>query len=551
MKNALFLCYLAIACSLSANFNDIVITNGLYPKGVVSANDEIFVTATNWSIPYVGVSQKISPTGEALWATETSGLLLTDSVFPPEYAFRSTPGILPSADGGAFFIYDYSSWVQDTHEPALFKTWPHIQKVSADGKTLWGRKGVQLSTKAIGTHGGSTILGAHFPPDGNILVFWNWFSLTDTLTGTVREYKVMMQKVNAATGDTEYGDGKILPISSGFAWDLLESDTQLYLLHTDSILCLDKNGQELWHKPLLQSIDYSWRYKSSTNHNGDIIIFYKTNDILKLRIFNSSGDILVNDKALGNLSTIFNNDRIVPYGNAGWLFESNGVHFVDLEGNLTWGDDGFKPPSSNNRHIAFDVAKDSSIYILDKKGDLNEETSLRLYKINKQGQLVWDHVYCDLGRGIGETYDVKALQNDAIVIYEGQALYADTLRPRGTFVQRVTRTGEIYTKVSVRREKMKDLNPDYYALAYPNPFKDSATIKLAVQTSARLNHVTIKIYDLLGREVFSNEMTTVFNCAEWRWDGKGSNGMEVTNGLYFYKILINNKAVLGKIVKGI
>ncbi len=107
---------------MSANFNDIAITNGLYPKGVVSAKDEIFVTAINWSIPYVGVSQKISATGEALWATESSGLLLTDSVFPPEYAFRSTPDILPSNDGGAFFIYDYSNWVQDTHEPALFKT---------------------------------------------------------------------------------------------------------------------------------------------------------------------------------------------------------------------------------------------------------------------------------------------------------------------------------------------------------------------------------------------------------------------------------------------
>lgn len=550
MKKSLTIGILCITCNLFADFHDIMIANGLYPDAVISSQNDIFITAIDWSIPYVGVSQKISANGNTFWATESSGIFLTESIYPPEYAFLSIPKILPNDNGGAYFLYDYSFWVQDTHHPMLFKTWSHIQKVGSDGEILWGRKGIQLSNRPIGTHGGSTMLDAHFTANGDILVFWNWFAYDDSLTENKRDYKVMMQKINSETGELAYGEhGKFLPVSSGFAWDFLESDTQLYVLHTDSILCLNKEGQKLWHKPLLQSIEYSIRLKSATNSDGDIIILYKKNDQLYVRIFNSQGEILVYDKVLDGLTGIIHHYSMIPFGTTGWIFQSNGLNLIDRNGELTWGRLAFKPPYSDGGKMAFAVSNDSSIYVLDKKST-DQKSSLYLYKINKHAQLLWEKEYCEVGQGIGEIFGVKSLYDDAIVFYEGAALYGEVERPRGTFLQRVTRDGDLYCENLVKWKNIGEQRPDYYAMAYPTPFYHSTTIKLKMPAVSHYQNINIQILNILGQEVIADELTLQYDCAEWRWDGTGANGLEMPSGLYFYKLQAGNHLFVGKLVKG-
>jgi hypothetical protein len=67
---------------------------------------------------------------------------------------------------------------------------------------------------------------------------------------------------------------------------------------------------------------------------------------------------------------------------------------------------------------------------------------------------------------------------------------------------------------------------------YPNPFNSSTII---TYETVQPGNVTLKIYDLLGRQV--KELVNTFqepSRYKVHWDGKNSQGKEVASGIYFY-----------------
>ncbi len=71
---------------------------------------------------------------------------------------------------------------------------------------------------------------------------------------------------------------------------------------------------------------------------------------------------------------------------------------------------------------------------------------------------------------------------------------------------------------------------------YPNPFNPSTTISYILPKSS---NVTLKVYDILGNEVRSlvnNENKTAGSYNSF-WDGKNDQGLEVSSGVYFYKLI--------------
>lgn len=73
---------------------------------------------------------------------------------------------------------------------------------------------------------------------------------------------------------------------------------------------------------------------------------------------------------------------------------------------------------------------------------------------------------------------------------------------------------------------------------YPNPFNPSTTIKYQI---AKNCFVTLKIYDLLGREMRTliNESKKV-GVYEISWDGKDKDDHSMPSGAYIYKIKAGN-----------
>ncbi|MEO0292779.1 MAG: T9SS type A sorting domain-containing protein [candidate division WOR-3 bacterium] len=87
------------------------------------------------------------------------------------------------------------------------------------------------------------------------------------------------------------------------------------------------------------------------------------------------------------------------------------------------------------------------------------------------------------------------------------------------------------------KEKEKGSSKFLLGQNYPNPFNSRTTINYSVATKS---YVSLKIYDLLGREI----ATLVAGVKERgkysvEWDGKKTSGQEVESGIYFYQLKTN------------
>ena len=81
---------------------------------------------------------------------------------------------------------------------------------------------------------------------------------------------------------------------------------------------------------------------------------------------------------------------------------------------------------------------------------------------------------------------------------------------------------------------------------YPNPFNPTTKIDFAVPRSS---HVSIKIYDVTGREIKSlvnQKMTPGKYTVDW--NGIDNNGLQIATGVYFYRFVASGNVFVKKMV---
>jgi hypothetical protein len=88
-----------------------------------------------------------------------------------------------------------------------------------------------------------------------------------------------------------------------------------------------------------------------------------------------------------------------------------------------------------------------------------------------------------------------------------------------------------------------DVVPNTFFLSqnFPNPFNPSTIIRFGLPVAEK---VTIKVYDVLGREVktlINEELRPGYHQVEW--DGTNNYGARVSSGIYIYRM------VAGKFLK--
>jgi hypothetical protein len=81
---------------------------------------------------------------------------------------------------------------------------------------------------------------------------------------------------------------------------------------------------------------------------------------------------------------------------------------------------------------------------------------------------------------------------------------------------------------------------------YPNPFSLSTEIGFDLP---KPSFVSLDIYDILGRKVSTliNEHLTA-RSKRVQWDGRDNTGVEVTSGVYFYRLQIGDHVEVKKMV---
>lgn len=108
--------------------------------------------------------------------------------------------------------------------------------------------------------------------------------------------------------------------------------------------------------------------------------------------------------------------------------------------------------------------------------------------------------------------------------------------------------GKFNTNNKLTDVKTEQVIPTAYELSqnYPNPFNPSTNITYALPQNS---FVTIKIYDMLGREVktlINDEMTSGVHSVDWKGDNQAGN--LVASATYLYRITAGNFVATKKMV---
>lgn len=79
---------------------------------------------------------------------------------------------------------------------------------------------------------------------------------------------------------------------------------------------------------------------------------------------------------------------------------------------------------------------------------------------------------------------------------------------------------------------------------YPNPFNPSTTIRYGISATGLYHRISIHIFDVLGHEI-TTLVDKTHHPGEYSvvWDGCDSYGMEVSSGVYFYKLDFDGKTI--------
>jgi hypothetical protein len=75
---------------------------------------------------------------------------------------------------------------------------------------------------------------------------------------------------------------------------------------------------------------------------------------------------------------------------------------------------------------------------------------------------------------------------------------------------------------------------------YPNPFADDTHFTFQFQSPTNFGDVTIKIYTVTGRVIQQLETVARPGFNKLYWDGRDRDGDKLANGVYLYKIIVND-----------
>ncbi len=113
------------------------------------------------------------------------------------------------------------------------------------------------------------------------------------------------------------------------------------------------------------------------------------------------------------------------------------------------------------------------------------------------------------------------------------------------YAQNINTDGTLgYNPQAINPPQNEDQSPVY---AQPNPFRSSTSIRFF--TTEQTECTELSIYNVKGQLVRTLPILASLISPEVVWDGKDAAGQNVCPGIYLYKITVDNKEIIQRIVK--
>lgn len=243
------------------------------------------------------------------------------------------------------------------------------------------------------------------------------------------------------------------------------------------VLKLNSNGQEQWFKTETRSIFYGATIKGLKTIENDCAIVASIDSNLVATYFvkiNENGDVL--------LDTVFQGKKF----NGGFTQLENGDYLIGMQDSLTKIDGNTTAILGNTAYL----------------GSSGENIPINSVKTT-----------CDNGLIMGGT---SAIYNSTYICHGSVSVYND-------YYSYFIKTDSTYLDVAITGISEKEGNVNTIRIS-PNPFSTQATLTV----SNNLNKATLKIMDLLGKEVKS----LLFSGKQFILENTGLNA-----GIYFVQVM--------------
>jgi len=181
-------------------------------------------------------------------------------------------------------------------------------------------------------------------------------------------------------------------------------------------------------------------------------------------------------------------------------------------------------------------ASDGGAYLSGNASFTGESSNIILARLAANGDSLWT---ADYG-GSSADYSHFIHQDDEDYIYVG-GQYASSSYGDYYFLKIEDLTLDIEPPNNLQLPEDLVLHQNN-----PNPFNAATRINYCIP---RQEYVELAVYNILGREV-RTLFRGVKSAGEYFeiWDGKDSNGQEVSSGIYFYRLVMNNKSQTRKMI---
>ncbi|MBL7074541.1 T9SS type A sorting domain-containing protein [candidate division KSB1 bacterium] len=461
---------------------------GFYPYIIEDGSTGALVAFSELQVsgefPYPGrgLVTRVDSTGSFVWDSVNVRVSLTDSSY-------GAVGMVPDGEGGAIVVFIVE----------FLETIPlYVQHISSSGQRLWGDSGVFV-TDVVSSAAISLVSDG---AGGVILHYWEddfKFSRIDSngnILGTTNStmfYSRMIPDRNggAIMSGTRYSGGDYNSVANRLSFD----------------------GIFLWGNEGITLAD-------STGIQGSGINIALNEDETATFVWR---------KPVNSLNNIFT-QRLTENGQIVW----NENILVSLYPSEKVGGQVLPSDSGSNIYIWADSRNSNG----DPFG-----SDIYTQKISSTQERLWP--YDDIQITYSHPSHMKIAtdqQNGAIVVWSDEPLY-------GIFAQQISKNGilgEVIDSVSSIEVENENKFPEVFELYqnYPNPFNPSTVIRY--QLSA-ISNVELIIYNALSQEIkllFSGQLPA--GNYQSIWDGRDNFENQLSSGVYFYRLKINNNKIKTK-----
>lgn len=420
--------------------------------------------------------QKIDDTGKLMWGT--NGVRASVDTFNQD-GFEY-PTVIPDDSGGVFVM-----WVDKRHDGTDVRGSLNVQRISPDGKRLWGDYGVQIIDTL-----------------GNNMPVWE-----KTINGVVI---LFVSKTETKLTKVDYDGNPVwttmLSSESGKGFSQMTSDKlgniylggrknveQSFLLLTFILRKIGAEGSTIW------------------------------------------GEDLIIADSIGNGSTLYEvkeieNDKFQLF--IAWkpVGEKSRIQFIDSEGSKLLPDSQtIVSDNYSSNSIQCVVQPDTSSVIVLISDNRTGEQLYYGQKILLNGEKQWNAN--DILLTTYKADNNQIVIRDVITDSQGGIIAIGSIEPHwgiyGIQVNKYGVLGSVITKVS----GLKNLPPDRFELFqnYPNPFNPRTTITYSLPERA---DIELLIYNVLGQRV----ALLIKEKQEQGTYNVEFDGMQLSSGIYFYRL---------------